>query len=73
MNSNKKNIYKTISVYLPKDIRRQLFFYCKLNNIGRSTLCCKLVKWFLSKKNVEQLMLDYAMEMVETDTKNKII
>ncbi len=57
--------YRTVSVYFSKELRQQLIFYCRYKNIAPSTLCSKLVKWFLCKKNVEQLMIDYAMEQVE--------
>ena len=60
--------YRTVSVYFPKEIREQLLFYCRYINIAPSTLCSKLVKLYLSKKNVEQLMIDYAMQEIEKNS-----
>ena len=61
--------YRTVSVYFPKDIREQLLFYCRYINIAPSTLCSKLVKLYLNKKNVEQLMREYAIQQVEFNWK----
>ena len=61
--------YRTVSVYFPKDIREQLLFYCRYVNIAPSTLCSKLVKLYLNKKNVEQLMREYAIQQVEFNWK----
>ena len=62
-NKNGKKI-KTISVYLPAELRQQLLFFCKRNNIGSSTFCRRLIEWYLRKKNVAQMMMDFAMEHV---------
>ena len=62
-NNNGKKI-KTISVYLPAELRQQLLFFCKRNNIGSSTFCRRLIEWYLRKKNVAQMMMDFAMEHV---------
>lgn len=62
-NNNEKKI-KTISVYLPAELRQQLLFFCKRNNIGSSTFCRRLIEWYLRKKNVAQMMMDFAMEHV---------
>lgn len=69
--SNSYEKYKTISIYLPKEVREQLQFICTYKNITRSGLCCKLVKWFLKKKDVEQLMRDYALEKVKSERKKQ--
>ena len=72
MENNKESRYtkyRNVSIYLPKELRRQLIFFCKYNNIPPSTLCSKLVKWFLKKKNVELLMLEYAMKQVGANWK----
>ncbi len=61
--------YRTVSVYFPKEIREQLLFYCRYINIAPSTLCSKLVKLYLNKKNVEQLMREYAIQQVEFNWK----
>ena len=61
--------YRIVSVYFPKDIREQLLFYCRYINIAPSTLCSKLVKLYLNKKNVEQLMREYAIQQVEFNWK----
>jgi len=63
MSNNGKKI-KTISVYLPAELRQQLLFFCKRNNIGSSTFCRRLIEWYLRKKNVAQMMMDFAMEHV---------
>ena len=57
--------YRNISVYLPKELREQLLFYCKYKNIKPSTLCSTLIKRLLTKYNVAQLMIDYALEQVD--------
>lgn len=62
-NNNGKKI-KTISVYLPAELRQQLLFFCKRNNIGSSTFSRRLIEWYLRKKNVAQMMMDFAMEHV---------
>ena len=62
-NNNGKKI-KTISIYLPAELRQQLLFFCKRNNIGSSTFCRRLIEWYLRKKNVAQMMMDFAMEHV---------
>ena len=67
-NNSKKRI-KTISVYLPKELRQQLMFFCKRNNIGSSTFCHRLIEWYLRRKNVTQMMIDFAMEQVENKHK----
>lgn len=73
MENNKENRYekyRNVTMYLPKEIRQQLIFYCKYSNTTPSGLCSKLVKYFLNKKNVEQLMIDYAMEQIEANTQS---
>ena len=62
-NNNGKKI-KTISIYLPAELRQQLLFFCKRNNIGSSTFSRRLIEWYLRKKNVAQMMMDFAMEHV---------
>ena len=59
--------YRTVSVYFPKELREQLLFYCRYINIPPSTFCSKLVKKYLDKKNVEELMHNYALEKVESE------
>ena len=72
MESNKESRhkkYRTVSVYFPKELREQLLFYCRYINIPPSTFCSKLVKRYLEKKNVEQLMHEYAIEQVQLNWK----
>ena len=72
MSSNKNSRYdkyRNVSVYFPVEMRQQLIFYCKYHNIAPSTLCSKLVKNYLAKKNVGKLMIDYAMEQVDFNWK----
>lgn len=57
--------YRTVSVYFSKELREQLLFYCRYINIPPSTFCSKLVKHYLERKNVEQLMREYAIQQVE--------
>lgn len=66
-NNNEKKI-KTISVYLPTELRQQLLFFCKRNNIGSSTFCRRLIEWYLRKKNVAQMMMDFAMQEIEKNS-----
>ena len=68
VNNNKKRKHRTISVYIPKDIEQPLIFFCKYKGIGVSTFGSKLIRNFLSQKNVQQLMLDYAMQEVEKNS-----
>ncbi len=49
-----------LSVELPKELEQQFKFFCKLHNISPSILCNKLIKWYLNKKNIEQLMSENA-------------
>ena len=59
--------YRTVSVYFPKEIRQQLLFFCRYKNIAPSTLCSTLVKRYLERHNVAKLMIEYAMEKVESE------
>lgn len=72
MESNKESRhkkYRTVSVYFPKELREQLLFFCRYKNIAPSTLCSTLVKRCLARNNVAQLMIDYAIEQVELNSK----
>lgn len=53
----------------PKEIRNQLLFFCRYKNIAPSTLCSTLVKRCLARNNVAQMMIDYAIEQVEINSK----
>lgn len=54
----------TISVYLPKEIKQQLLFVCKLRKMPISTLCRKILELYLNKKNIEKIMLEYALKHI---------
>ena len=61
--------YRTLSIYLPKDIRDQFIFLCRYKNIAPSTYCSNAIKRHLQNINIEKLMHDYAMEQVELNNK----
>lgn len=72
MESNKESRfkkYRTTTIYLPKEIREQFVFICKYKKMTVSGFCSKLIKWYLRKNNIAQLMHDYAMEQVEINSK----
>jgi hypothetical protein len=62
--------YRTLSVYLPKEIREQFIFLCRYKNIAPSTYCSNAIKRHLRKINIEKLMHDYAMEQIELNNNN---
>ena len=62
--------YRTLSVYLPKEIREQFIFLCRYKNIAPSTYCSDAIKRHLRKINIEKLMHDYAMEQIELNSQN---
>lgn len=62
--------YRTLSVYLPKEIREQFIFLCRYKNIAPSTYCSDAIKRHLRKINIEKLMHDYAMEQIELNNNN---
>lgn len=59
--------YRTLSIYLPKDIRDQFIFLCRYKNIAPSTYCSNAIKKHLRSINIEKLMHDYAMEKIESE------
>lgn len=61
--------YRTLSVYLPKEIREQFIFLCRYKHIAPSTYCSDAIKRHLRKINIEKLMHDYAMEQIELNNK----
>lgn len=62
--------YRTLSVYLPKEIREQFIFLCRYKHIAPSTYCSDAIKRHLRKINIEKLMHDYAMEQIELNNNN---
>ena len=70
MDNNKKTDSRyrenRIDVYVPNEVKQQLLFYSKLKKMPISMLCRKVLQIFLSKKNVEKLMLEYALEHIQT-------
>lgn len=55
----------TLSIYVPKEVKQQLMFVCQLKQMPMSEFCRKILQIYLSKKNIEKLMLDYALEHIQ--------
>ena len=64
-NNSKRYSKNTVSVYLTNEIKQQLLFVCQLYNMPPSTLCRKVIKRFLNNKNVERMMLEYALKHIQ--------
>ena len=66
---NKKEVRQKenrLDIYVSKEVKQQLLFLSKLKKMSVSMLCRRVLQVFLSKKNVEKQMLEYALEHIQT-------